>query len=134
MPRLNIEDDLDSDPRFHALIAKLGDVDRALGKIVRFWKCAQRYWGQEKTLVPVEIFKHGGWDVLLDVGLAVEREDGIYAKGAEDRFKWYLDQCRKTKALVEQRKNRARKERPRDAVVTTGSLPPHPKRPPPPLT
>lgn len=104
MPRLNIEDELDSDVRFQALIAKLGDAEKAFGKLIRFWRCAQDFWGRE-SLVPEDRFRYGEWDVLIDVGLAERRADGVYARGAEERFKWYLDLCRKNRRENAKRKD-----------------------------
>lgn len=101
MARINVDDGLDSDQRFKALVRRLGgDDEKALGKVVLFWKLAQKHWGDEKALVPEPEFALGDWQQLLDVGLAERRDSGIYARGAEERFAWYLEQCRKNRKLA----------------------------------
>lgn len=87
MARLNIEDEIERDERFRALIRKLGE-DPARGMLWRFWAVAQTYWGRGE-LVPEDIFDLGGFGPILDVKLAEKRDGGYYAKGSEERFSWY---------------------------------------------
>ena len=78
-----------------------------MGKLVQFWSLAQKHWGNEKELVPEHEFAQGDWEILLDVGLAERRPTGIYARGAEKRFKWYLDLCRNSRKIAAARRERA---------------------------
>lgn len=88
MPRINVEDDLDKDPRFRTLVRLLqGDDERALGMLFRFWQAAQVRW-KRGELIPEDVFAAGGWEAILEAGLAVRRDGGIYARGAEVQFRW----------------------------------------------
>lgn len=90
MARINVEDDILRNPRFQALVRRLGgDTEKAIGRLVRFWWAAQRHWGQNRNLVPLEEFALGDFDGLVEVGLAEIRANGVYAKGAEKHFEWY---------------------------------------------
>lgn len=107
MARINIEDHLDSDFRFKALIRLLAKAhpslahddisDMAHGRVERFWRLAIKYWGNEE-LVPFDVFAMEEIDILLACGLAEKRETGIYARGAEEHFDWYLQKCRASRA------------------------------------
>jgi hypothetical protein len=92
MARINVDDELLSFPRFQALVRRLnGDTEKALGRLIRFWWAAQRHWGQNRELVPIDEFELGDCEHLLEVGLAVRRETGVYARGAEKHFEWYFE-------------------------------------------
>lgn len=98
MARINVEDDLGVWRPFIRLLKKLGgDEDRAIGMTVRFWRIAQKYWGDECALVPEEEFRLEDLEVLIEAGVAIRRPGGIYAKGSEDRFDWYLQKVRASK-------------------------------------
>lgn len=100
MARINLEDDLFVTPRFRALVRKCGnDDDRALGKLFRFWKAAQKRWGEPgRQLVSDEEFELGDWQELADTGWAIKREEGWYARGAEEQFRWYASRCDNARA------------------------------------
>ncbi len=90
MARINVEDDILRNPRFQALIRFLdGDMEKALGRVIRFWWTAQQHWGRQENLVPLDEFAIGGFEGLEEVGLAEVRADGVYAKGAKEHFDWY---------------------------------------------
>lgn len=95
MPRLNIEDAIFKDARFWALVGlQNDDEDKALGLLIRFWREAQEWWGKEgRQLVPEAKFRAGRWQPIADAGLAEKREGGWYARGSEERFKWYATTC-----------------------------------------
>jgi len=103
MARINVDDELHAEKGFKRLVRKLGDEDRAVGMLYRFWRIAQDYWGDEMALMPREEFDAEGFDPILECGLAETRETGVYAKGAEGRFAWYLQKCRASKAGVRAR-------------------------------
>lgn len=106
MARINVESELFMDQRFKALARRhAGDEDHALGLVVRWWLVAQKWWGKEgRQLVPNDIFELGDFGDLVTVGLAIKRDDGWYAKGSEERFKWYADNCDKARNARAQRK------------------------------
>lgn len=90
MARINVEDDVLRNPRFQALTRRLnGDVEKALGRLLRFWWAAQRHWVQDRQLIPLEEFRLGDFDGIVEVGLGEIRADGVYARGAERHFAWY---------------------------------------------
>lgn len=103
MARINVEQELFMDPRFKSLVRTLNHrEDEALGLVVRWWLTAQEWWGKEgRQLVPDQFFQLGHWDQLATVGLAEKRDAGWYAKGSEERFKWYADICDKSRHGVE---------------------------------
>lgn len=89
LARINVEDEFYLDPRFRALIRKIGDEDKAVGMCLRLWRVAQKYWGKDHTPIPYDVFKLEGLEDLLEVGLAEKSDEGIYARGSKDRFDWY---------------------------------------------
>lgn len=100
MARINFEDDLESDYRFKRLVRIVGDEDKAFGILYRFWKIAQKFWGDDMSLMPESEFNLEGFTPVLEAGLAEVRSNGIYAKGSEERFAWYLQKCRASKLGV----------------------------------
>lgn len=87
LARLNLEDDIFSSPAFHDLCEHFkGDTAKALGELALFWFAAQRRWVRGE-LLPLKEFKEK-WRIFLDVGIAEQREDGIYSCGAEEQFAW----------------------------------------------
>jgi hypothetical protein len=86
--RINIEDKLFSDYRFHNLKKILGSEAEALLLCYRFWRVACDHYGQRKPM-PAVIVKHGGFEPLVDVGLAEVVDGELFAKGAQDQFEWY---------------------------------------------
>lgn len=91
MPRINIEEKFWFDPRFKLLIKKIGSEPTAIGTLILFWRLAQEFWKNEKTLIPDKSFKILEFnDLLIECEFAVKTENGIYAKGSERQFQWYL--------------------------------------------
>lgn len=89
--RINIEDKLYLDPRFKALTRKLGCEYKAIGMLVCFWRLALTHWSNNKSLISENSFRLSGLDeVLFEVEFAVRTSDGIYAKGSEKNFEWFL--------------------------------------------
>ncbi len=106
MARLNFEDKIGTDPRFLALVLKLGDAEKAIGRLYFFWSKAQQSWANSskscQTLAndskACQMPANAGlihqndfrpeWDVLIEVGFCEKRPDGYYAKGAEEHFGW----------------------------------------------
>lgn len=103
MARISIDDELHSEKRFRNLIRELGDEDRAIGLLYRFWHAAQDYWGREKSLMPLEEFKDSGFEILAKTKWAILKGDFVEATGAEMRFAWYLQKCRAARKAIEAR-------------------------------
>ena len=60
MARINIEDELQEDPRFHMLEESVGRI-MALGIVAHAFKMAQFYWTKKdapRSLVPKKLFLH----------------------------------------------------------------------------
>lgn len=85
MARVNIEDSIYRDERFHRLSAFEGKY-KAIGLCVAAWDLAhQWYLKHPAKLVPLAEWSKQPELVLLEkYGLAERRETGVYVKGAED--------------------------------------------------
>lgn len=119
MARINFEDEIAADARFRRLVKLLdGDEDKANGMLLRFWRLAQKYWGNG-LLVPFDEFKAEELQPILTCGLAEVRELGVYAKGSELRFDWYLQRVEAGKRSVASRKLKS--ERNACSVITGSS-------------
>lgn len=85
MARINVEEAFWTDVL--PLAAKLGDPDRAVGNVLRFWKLAQEKHKAGKLITEAE-FEALGFAPELIPTFAVRVEGGIQAKGAEKHFSW----------------------------------------------
>lgn len=108
MARINIDDSLFSYPPFKRLRKKVGDEDLAVGMTYRLWRLAQIYWGNGEFLIPLEELQAEGLEVMLEIGMAVQRETGIYAKGSKEAYSWILERKDTAKKGGEARKNAPR--------------------------
>lgn len=88
MARINVEDELFADFRFQDLCSTLGDIEKALGKMVRLWIVAQKYWVDNQALIPFQVFEKGPWEACLNAGLVEKRDTGYYVCGSEKQFSW----------------------------------------------
>jgi hypothetical protein len=108
--RINIEDSLYRDGRFLNLVAKLGNVDTAIGAVVRAFTVAQKFWVPDKRPIPSVQFKRENLpEALLEVGLCELRDDGasVYVCGSESQFAWLFQRVeagRKNKGKKRERK------------------------------
>jgi len=89
LARINFEDEIFADPRFHDLVLKVGGFNEAVGRLLLFWRAAQRQWIKGKLIHPEEMRPE--WEAIIEVKLAERRPEGVYAKGSEEQFSWYLD-------------------------------------------
>lgn len=89
MARVNVDDELFFDPRFKALARRLGNEDTATGMCIRLWRLAQKYWGKDHSPIPYDVFCLEDLEVMLEVGMAIKTEMGVYVKGSQERFDWY---------------------------------------------
>jgi hypothetical protein len=89
MARINVDDNIETRPQYRKLLKLVQyDDDKALGMLVRFWRTAQTHWGRYE-LVPFEEIEMGGFELILESGWGIKKEDGIYAIDSEERFAWY---------------------------------------------
>lgn len=93
MARINVEDDIELRIEYRRLLKLVGgDDDKAMGMLVRFWRVAQRYWGQNQ-LVPIEEFNEWGFQPLIESRWAIVKPEGVEAYGAASQFSWYRQRC-----------------------------------------
>jgi hypothetical protein len=91
--RLTIEECWWTDPRRSALGRLVGGEDTADVIAVRAWKVAQEYWKRNRLPVPQDIFDClQGAAELIQVKLAVVRDDGVYVRGSSDYLDWAFEQ------------------------------------------
>jgi hypothetical protein len=89
--RINIEDDIWTDPRFMKLTLAVGDHLKATGLIVMAWRAAQKFWLNGKRPIPREVFERDLDEALISVDLAERNEAGdVYIKGSEEQFAWLI--------------------------------------------
>lgn len=95
MARINIEDAIFKDIRFDELKIKLGNMETALGAMVRAWSLAQKFFLNAETnrLIPIAEWKKQKINpAVLESGLAEQRGEFIYVCGSNEQFSWLL-QC-----------------------------------------
>ena len=86
MADLKIDDRLWDDPRFFQLVSKTRSRELAVGALVFAWKAAKKFRAKLK-LIPMEEWQQlAHCDEIVEVGLAVIREGGVYVKGADALF------------------------------------------------
>lgn len=100
MARVNIDDDVESKPQFRRLVQILGDDDRALAMLVRFWRLAQKYWG-DGELIPMPDIEDWGFGPVIESKWGLVRDGGVYAIGSEERFAWYRQRVEAGKKRAE---------------------------------
>jgi hypothetical protein len=77
-----------ADPRFDALKIMVGNEFVAIGIMVKAFKLAQEFWGNDRSLIPIETWDLYPFNALEKAGLAERTEAGIYVKGSEENFDW----------------------------------------------
>lgn len=89
MARINIEDSIYKDFRFIQLAMKLGDIDRAIGALVRAWTLAQSRYLKHDGHIPLEEWAQQNIrDEIVTVGLATIINGHVYMSGTESQFSW----------------------------------------------
>jgi hypothetical protein len=108
MARINIEDSIYKDIRFYQLLAKLGDLDTAIGALVRAWSLAQKWWLTDSKTIPSEDWeKQQIRNEIIDVGLAEKIDSRIRMKGSEEQFSWLTQKSEAGKKGNEKRWSRS---------------------------
>jgi hypothetical protein len=147
MPRINIDDELRVDPRFHTLCSKIPRHE-AFGSLVCLWEIGQTYWKRGKSLIPetlAEQLPHV--QMLVDCEFALWTEGGLYCFGAEERWSFLLKRAEagakggrsSAEARLEKygsalpmnaknspKQNRSKTEAPTEASMQTYRSPPKP--------
>jgi hypothetical protein len=93
MARVNIDEELFTDPRMMALRISLSEAE-AYGLLVIFWRLGQQYWKKKggPFLIPTEVFNMiPKAENLVRCSFAFVRENGVYCAGAEERWKYLLN-------------------------------------------
>lgn len=89
MARINFEDDVEAQDEFWNLLPLVGgDRDRALGRLIRFFRIAQKAYGQNVPMEEQDLRDKGFAD-MIESGWAVPVSGGYQALGAEVHFDWY---------------------------------------------
>ncbi len=97
MARFNVEDSIWTDPRFVDLSDKIGRI-RAAGSLIYLWQAGQRYWRQDRSLIPENVFKKlEHCKDLLEAGLVEKRDEGYYCFGAKDHWDWLVKRLESAK-------------------------------------
>lgn len=97
-----------TDPRRSMLIQQIGDEERADGVILRVWSIALEYWGDQRSPIPIDVWKclkYG--DQIIAARLAEARPGGIYVKGAGEFLEW-LPKNREAKSDAGKKGGRSR--------------------------
>lgn len=110
MARINIQDDIESHSEFWRLLPLVGgDRDVALGKLVRFFRIAQKAYGIGQPIEETELAAQGLLS-MIESAWAVPADGGGYrCKGDEKHFGWYRQKVASSVAG-----GRARSAAPRD--------------------
>jgi hypothetical protein len=89
MARINIENGLFQDQRFINLVIKLGDIDKAIGCLVRSWILAQKWYLKPEKFIPEQNWaeQHIPEDIIT-CGLAERIGNLIKVKGIDEQFSW----------------------------------------------
>lgn len=112
MARINIEDSLYKDNRFTDLCIAFGCKYKALGSLTALWALGQQYYKREQSPIPRDKWNEQRLPKeLLDIGWAVEREDGIHVDGAAKQFKWLVDNQENASAGGKESAKRPRDEK-----------------------
>lgn len=89
MARINIEQVWWTDPRREKLANSLGSLLLADAVVIRAWKLAQDFWGNNRGLIPKHVFETLEANAnLIQANLAEVREDGVYVRGSSQYLDW----------------------------------------------
>jgi hypothetical protein len=96
LARINIEDCWWIDPRRERLGNLLGSILTADAIMIRAWRLAQEFWGNNRGLIPKHIFESlEAYDKIIQANLAEEREGGIYVRGSSQWLDWVIEEREK---------------------------------------
>lgn len=103
MARINVDDELRADPRFH-ILATLVPRHIAYGVLICFWELGQSYWKKNHSMIPKQLAEQTpNYDELVRCGFAVEKGDFVYCSGATERWGFLTARSEAGKKSVEAR-------------------------------
>lgn len=89
MARINFEDDVEAQEEFWNLLPLVGgNRDLALGRLVRFFRIAQKAWGHNEPMTEDHL-RAKGFSDMIESGWANPVPGGYHALGAAKHFGWY---------------------------------------------
>lgn len=90
MARLNLDDSIFKEQGFQDLLIASGNRHLAKGYVVELYELAQKYWFPNRKPIPLDVFEASGLPEVIYAkgGLARLTEEGVYARGSEERFAW----------------------------------------------
>jgi len=101
--RINVDNEFLCDPRMTILATKMPRHE-AYGALVALWEVGQSYWKKNKGLIPLQIFEFlPRAQELLASGFVEVRDDGVYCKGANERWGFLLGPSEAGKKSAEAR-------------------------------
>lgn len=104
LARINLDDELRADPRFHLLCA-LVNRNLAYGALACLWELGQSYWKKAESLIPRTLAEHTpNYAELVQTGFAQERGEEVYCSGAKERWGFLLARSEAGKRSAEARK------------------------------
>jgi hypothetical protein len=112
MARINLDDRIFADIRFKALCRIVGNHREAIGTVIEAFQLGQKYWGDGKKLIPLDVWEISGLDSLITSKLAEKSDNGVYIKGSEDHFEWYVQKIEASKLGVKARRKKAAEKQP----------------------
>jgi hypothetical protein len=121
MARINIEDSIFKDERFIDYCIGCGDKDIALGRLIRFWMKAQKFYLTHGEIPNAEYFKFGLDENLVKTGLAERSSTGVRAKGQDQQFAWLKQTQQAGRASAKKRGNAMQKKQRTDVHKTTNA-------------
>ena len=93
--KLTVSASLLGDPRFLKLCVRLGDEEKAIGKVVLAYKLAAEFWWPNRQAIPAAAWSAASLgSELLEVGLANTVDAGpgcgvsVLVEGLEEQFAW----------------------------------------------
>lgn len=110
MARINIDEEIFTDPRFMALRGQLSEIE-AMGSLVMLWRLGQIYWKKKGgiELIPRSLFDMlQNSEILVRTSFVVIKENGIYCCGANERW-GYLRNDQKVAAGKKSAESRRKK-------------------------
>lgn len=127
MARINFDDDIESKKEFWKLLPLVGnDRDVALGKLVRFFRLAQRAYGEDRPIDKVEL-EDESLIVMIDSGWAIPFEGGYRGKGCDDHFAWYRQRVDAGKKRAESERDEMGRFKPSGKPAESSETPAEPQ-------
>lgn len=90
MARINLYEELPSDPRFTFLTSQIPRHE-AFGSLICLWELGQAYWKKDRSVIPHHLGDRlANIEHLVRSGFVTKTESGYYCSGAKDRWDFLL--------------------------------------------